>query len=157
MKLVITQETKEEIDCNLKLQAELLDVINNSKLNRNIKKLDESCLDILSLKFQVSEYVYDDLVFYVAKLVDKGTITEQDGLIVKQAIMSADNGDESPFFTDCKELDSLINRVYKEIKKLKTDEEISAYMDSIEDEFNNDIYFKYIYQRAFFNRDIIIE
>ncbi len=67
MKLVITQETKEEIDCNLKLQAELLDVINNSKLNRNIKKLDESCLDILSLKFQVSEYVYDDLVFYVAK------------------------------------------------------------------------------------------
>ncbi len=155
MKLVITQEIKEEIDCNLKLQAELLDVINNAKSNRNITELNESCLDILTLKLQVSEYIYDDLAFYVAKILHKGVINEHDGLIIKQAIMSVDD-DDTPFFTDCKEVSSLINKVYKEIKKLKTKEEIESYLDSIEEKLNNDIYFKYIYERAFFKLDTIL-
>ncbi len=156
MELVITDIIKEEIDCNLKLQAELLDFINSTKANKNIMELDESCLDILTLKFQVSEYIYDDLVFYVAKLLTKGIINEHDGLIIKQAIMSVDDDDDTPFFTDCKEVSSLINKVYKEIKKLKTKEEIESYLDSIEEKLNNDIYFKYIYERAFFKLDIIL-
>ena len=149
----ISQEVQNEIDENLRLQIELLEVINNAKKHRNIVELDDSCLDIIRLKLETSEYTCEDLIFYVAKILSNKVITDNEANIVKEAIISAN---DNALYSDSEELQSLIMGVYNEIEHLNT-EEINSYLKSVETELDNDKYKLYIYERAFFNRDILLK
>ena len=149
----ISQEVQNEIDENLRLQIELLEVINNAKKHRNIVELDDSCKDIIRLKIETSEYTCEDLIFYVTTSLSKKIITKNEADIVKEAIISAN---DDALYSDSEELQSLIRGVYNEIEHLNT-EEINSYLKSVETELDNDKYKLYIYERAFFNRDILLK
>lgn len=149
----ISQEVQNEIDENLRLQTELLEVINNAKANKHIAELDDSCKDIIRLKIETSEYTCEDLIFYVTTSLSKKIITKKEADIIKEVIISTN---DDAFYSDSEELQSLIMGVYNEIEHLNT-EEINSYLKSVETELDNDKYKLYIYERAFFNRDIVLK
>lgn len=149
----ISQEVQNEIDENLRLQTELLEVINNAKANKHIAELDDSCKDIIRLKIETSEYTCEDLIYYVTTSLSKKIITKKESDIIKEAIISTN---DDAFYSDSEELQSLIICVYNEIEHLNT-EEINSYLKSVETELDNDKYKLYIYERAFFNRDIVLK
>ena len=151
MKLKITQAEKTEIDRNLKLQIQILDVINEIKKSKKIKELNESCMESFCFMLKTYRRSYPDLRYHLAQLFEDKVITDNEyNLLEKTVYLIHDNPDKDTeyFINDSLELSEKIYDIYLEIKKLN-EKELEKYLSPVSAELDKDKYLLYIYRRAF--------
>jgi len=142
----------EEIEGYIENNDEFRDFIKSFTKNRELSKLKE----LLKIKISLSLYTYENLCYYLFVMKSKRELTDESFnffiSLVKEIVKEDDP--DATFEHESEELHNAIEKAKESLNGVDVEEFIDGAYTNI---VNHSIYDAYIYARALFDMDVIVD